>query len=550
MLIDKFTQLNNKTKILIAVGLQVMVFFIIIALKSFTIVTGTEVTLLVEPVDPYDIFRGEYVHLRYDISRIDLSKVRNEGILKGNVKSTDTNDSEFPTNSPYNEETNDRTAEPLNMSKYETYEEPTEKPALTKPKTVYVTLQKSKANEYFEPILVSVNKPGSGIFIKGNVQYYESENPNNKPTILNMTYGIEDYYVEEGKGREIESEINKHQILAKVKVDSSGNSVLTDLVTTAKPVVTPTPRPTLKVTPYPTPIVNKEITDCVLYSQDKKVLLKNKPNIVINSCNKDDATLEAKKLYITFYTSSSNPFSKSYETQTKKLVENKDVLAYLDDRNGNTHQNILGIVKETNLIFQIVKNDPVDNELSFSATDLAEAKDILNNLSVEPNELNLQETSPITNPFNGTANFQAQLNNGVCNINLDNKAKMQVKGNSVYYINNCSNDQVKFINNAKTIFVDFYEHNNEPKVPFSDIPEKNKEQFYYENKQIGAYLINLAEGQTVYAPIYTKNINEQDPTMKYYLQFTLDTKQSNSTNFSTKELAEIKTFLDSIIINP
>jgi len=45
----------------------------IIALNEVRLATGTHVLLHVEPVDPNDPFRGEYVALDYDISRVPVA---------------------------------------------------------------------------------------------------------------------------------------------------------------------------------------------------------------------------------------------------------------------------------------------------------------------------------------------------------------------------------------------------------------------------------------------------------------------------------------------
>lgn len=43
--------------------------------KEYTLRTGTEVILKTEPVDPRDLFRGDYVVLNYEISTLDLEEI-------------------------------------------------------------------------------------------------------------------------------------------------------------------------------------------------------------------------------------------------------------------------------------------------------------------------------------------------------------------------------------------------------------------------------------------------------------------------------------------
>ena len=45
-----------------------------VAYKEFTLKTGDEILLKTLPVDPRDLFRGDYVILRYEIGTINASK--------------------------------------------------------------------------------------------------------------------------------------------------------------------------------------------------------------------------------------------------------------------------------------------------------------------------------------------------------------------------------------------------------------------------------------------------------------------------------------------
>ena len=149
----------------------------LVGYKEFTLRTGQEVLLKTVPVDPRDMFRGDYVTLRYDISRIDLRRVKNDGAI---FKSRD---------------------------------------------AVYVQLDAN--NKYAVPIGVSKNPPPSGIFIKGVVlEVYNEE--------LSIEYGIESYFVPEGKGLALQHELDKMGAL--VRVDGLGHAIITSLVLDEKKV--------------------------------------------------------------------------------------------------------------------------------------------------------------------------------------------------------------------------------------------------------------------------------------------------------------------------
>lgn len=140
-----------------------------IGMKEWTLRTGTEVLLTMRPVDPRDLFRGDYVILSYDISRIDTPA---------------TVDAEQPTG------------------------------------PVYVSLSVDDEG-IAHAAGVSLTPPSEGLFIAGTMMRAW----NNQVTV---EYGIESFFVPEGKGREIELKIS--QMHAKVMIGKSGKAVLKGLV--------------------------------------------------------------------------------------------------------------------------------------------------------------------------------------------------------------------------------------------------------------------------------------------------------------------------------
>jgi len=61
-----------RIKFIIIVCLQVLLLFGIIAYREYWIATGDKVVLKTTPVDPRDIFRGDYVNLTYEITNLLL----------------------------------------------------------------------------------------------------------------------------------------------------------------------------------------------------------------------------------------------------------------------------------------------------------------------------------------------------------------------------------------------------------------------------------------------------------------------------------------------
>ena len=141
-----------------------------IAFKQCTLQTGTEIMLKTVPVDPRDLFRGDYVVLRYDLNTIHLdSLLADEG--------------------PYERD-----------------------------ETIYVKLDNSSS--YAKATQVSKNRFEEGLFIKGTVTYAGIQ-------VLNVKYGIENYFVPQGTGKEIEKIIGDIDVI--IAVDKQGNALIKSL---------------------------------------------------------------------------------------------------------------------------------------------------------------------------------------------------------------------------------------------------------------------------------------------------------------------------------
>lgn len=147
----------------VVVAALVAVPLTLIAWNEWKLSSGKEVTLRVEPVDPVDPFRGEYVALSYPIARL-----RTAGLRPGD--------------------------------------------------TVYVPLQ--KAGDHWRGLTPTTTRPdGDVTFIRGRVS---------RPGLIE--YGIESFYVEEGKARTYEEAMFDRRLDAKVVLDDDGQARLEDLV--------------------------------------------------------------------------------------------------------------------------------------------------------------------------------------------------------------------------------------------------------------------------------------------------------------------------------
>ncbi len=170
---------------------------------------GRELVLEVQPVDPRDFFRGDYVILTYAISRLEIGGSVVEG-------------ADWKPGDP-----------------------------------IYVTLEDRKG--VWEPLIASKAPPATdlGPVIKGRVDYVDRDwttsteswmgegkpgftppapvkpeklCPGGCPTSMRITYGIESYFVPEGEGRDLETLRNDGKVAIQVAVDKEGRAAIKGLL--------------------------------------------------------------------------------------------------------------------------------------------------------------------------------------------------------------------------------------------------------------------------------------------------------------------------------
>jgi uncharacterized membrane-anchored protein len=149
--------------------------------REWIVRTGEGVWLRTAPVDPRDLFRGDYVALEYEVSHVEADKLR--GAL----------------------------ADPQAMSR-------------ELEKTVYAALRRDESG-IAEVESLSDARPAGGLCLRGRLERY----PRWMGT-SHVVYGIEAMFVEQGKGLEIEQARNREDVQVpmevEVAVSSSGVAVL------------------------------------------------------------------------------------------------------------------------------------------------------------------------------------------------------------------------------------------------------------------------------------------------------------------------------------
>ena len=162
--------------LLLTAAAQLLILLGMTALRLFPLVTGQTMLVRVVPVDPRDLFRGDYVILSYDFSRTPR-----EGI------------------------------EGLSLEERGSWQKLEGRP-------VYVPLVRDSIPGHWRSERVTLVKPAGGPFLKGQMGRYGS-----------LEFGIEAYYVQEGTGHRYEQAIRDRRLSAELAVTSSGQAALKSL---------------------------------------------------------------------------------------------------------------------------------------------------------------------------------------------------------------------------------------------------------------------------------------------------------------------------------
>lgn len=174
----------NRNILIIAI-VQALFLCGMVAAKQYTLNTGTPVLLETQPIDPRSLFRGDYVRLNYAINNIDLGTAAGDD-------------------------------------------------AFERHDAIFVVLAKDGA--YHRAVSVHRERPqadASEVVIRGRVENVSDRRWNaatrTSETVknVNVRYGIENYFVPEGAGRELElrwSDAGEKRVDIRVAVDSAGKS--------------------------------------------------------------------------------------------------------------------------------------------------------------------------------------------------------------------------------------------------------------------------------------------------------------------------------------
>jgi len=185
-LILDYLKVHQKLVLFAGVAFQAIVLVSMIVMHGLPYVVGDRIVLNVVPVDPRDMFRGDFVVLNYEMSRLPP-----EGI---------------PGIEPYHF----WWARHANQS------------AETQDKTVYVTVEPDADGRHWHAVKYSTERPAAGKFLRGT---YSARNFGGL-----LQFGIEAYFVEEGQGKDLEKLRNSQHLSAEIAVAPWGQAKLVRLV--------------------------------------------------------------------------------------------------------------------------------------------------------------------------------------------------------------------------------------------------------------------------------------------------------------------------------
>lgn len=169
--------------VVLVAGLQTAALAYIVVGRDRLLKHGREVIMQVQPLDPRDIFRGDYVTLGYPISQINVADGQlPDGIEKGGA--------------------------------------------------FFAVLSKG-ADDAWSVARIAASYPTDAgpddLVVRGRVQSIYT-GPDGKGYAINARYGIETYFVAEGTGKKIEEEVRERSVKAIVAVGSDGEAALKGLI--------------------------------------------------------------------------------------------------------------------------------------------------------------------------------------------------------------------------------------------------------------------------------------------------------------------------------
>jgi uncharacterized membrane-anchored protein len=237
-------------KFILSVVFQVALLLGMIAYRQYWVATGEKILLRTAPVDPRDIFRGDYVNLGYEISTLDLGALGTKESFKPNEKvyiileknpdgvfSAKSISKELPKGGKFIQGHVQREVQSTRLEVV--LRDDSENLHELKPRWFWNVKKGERVTFCLDERgnILGFNKEDAdykpkcrGQLLSGIVE----EIKETKSRMLNVEYGIESYFVEEGKGRAIESSRNARELRVEVSLRKDGKGIITGLFVDGK----------------------------------------------------------------------------------------------------------------------------------------------------------------------------------------------------------------------------------------------------------------------------------------------------------------------------
>jgi len=167
---------RERPLLLFGAAAQVVVLVGMIGLHSLPLLRGKTVLLRVQPVDPRDLFRGDYVTLTYGFSRLPANAI--PGLPDGHANES----------------------------------------ARLRGRTAYMQLIPETDGMHYRGGAYSLTPPSEGLFLRGIVSGWNT-----------IDFGIDRYFVQAGSGQKYEDAVRSRRLWAEVAVAPDGQAAVTGL---------------------------------------------------------------------------------------------------------------------------------------------------------------------------------------------------------------------------------------------------------------------------------------------------------------------------------
>lgn len=201
---------------IVVIILQLIILFGMAGYHMLILKTGTPITLKVQPVDPTDLFRGDYLTMRYDISQLHKKDFADPGVLENLAIGADVY-------VPLKQEG----AYWIQAGKA-TVLKPTKLPnAKSSNNELYIkgTVENNYIN-YIYPESFD-NQPPRSIAYKG-----KKPDAENMDRTIELNFGTENYFIPQNKGASIDWRYDT--VTARLRINKNGAAVLEQLLVNNK----------------------------------------------------------------------------------------------------------------------------------------------------------------------------------------------------------------------------------------------------------------------------------------------------------------------------